>query len=195
MSKEAMKFGLRVFAFVCFIALVLAVAVVLMMNQHHGATSRQESPTSIPTATPSSSPRVNDSGVSQDTKHDCRVVMSTDEYSAFVQRLRQFETVNLMPASAERLTQIEAFATKKFVASQKGFMPINTYDKSIQLHPESKVGCFMDEKNALTAYITPKVDIVDKASGKVVTSSLFMKTDYTQWVKTKGFWYVNQEAQ
>ena len=198
MSNKAIRLGRKALAVAGSIAFVSFVVVVLVINWHHNDSVSKTVPpapskSAVATATPNADTRGDDTGVDQSSKYDCRVRMNGDDFAAFRQRLIEFETANLTPPSAKRLETIQKFATEDYIVTQKSFNTLNTHGKTVRLHPDSTIGCFMNEPGKLTAYIAPTVDVIDESSGEVVTSSLVLTTDYTQWIKTKDTWLVSQE--
>lgn len=130
--------------------------------------------------------------------YDCRNSMSDEEYSSFIDRLYQFESISQMQQSDERLALMYPYTTKSFMTTQKGFYettPIT--DVTIEVDRGSSTGCTMNSSTEIIAKITPTVTVVqknDNGSQTVLSGPLTLPSvHFTRWILLEGSWYVDQE--
>lgn len=131
-------------------------------------------------------------------EYDCQNLMTTEQYSSFMNRLYEFEVISQMQPSGKRLELIQPYATEVFMNTQKGFFDSpNVEDVSIEVSKESGMSCVMDSDDELLARITPTVTIVQQNADGTKTvlhePMTLPATHFTRWVLTENIWYVNEE--
>lgn len=131
-------------------------------------------------------------------EYDCQNLMTTKQYSSFMNRLYEFEVISQMQPSVERLELIQPYVTEEFMNTQKGFFESPTVeDVSIEVSKESGMSCVMDSDNELLARITPTVTIVQLNADETKTvlhgPMTLPATHFTRWALKENIWYVNEE--